>query len=198
MTDLFEREHAIEPLDGDKGRSERGAYFTPDGLALAICGTLQRVIGHQIYEVLEPGCGGGAFLRAARAAWPSANLNGIDLEPACDGPGFVRKADLFAYGCKHDLVLGNPDYAIAERAVRHCLSLIEKGGHLAFLLRAAFLGSEGRIALYEEFPLRFFQPIGQRPSFTANGKTDPMEYGLFVWRAGFKGQGTILQPLRWR
>ena len=38
--DLFGEQPATEPADGEKGRLERGAFFTPDALALAICKTL--------------------------------------------------------------------------------------------------------------------------------------------------------------
>jgi hypothetical protein len=198
MSELFAREVAIEPLDGDKGREERGAFFTPDALALAIAETLRDECMIYPDTILEPGCGGGAFLRAARAAWPAASLHGVDLAPACKGPGLVEKRDLFGVSGAFSLVMGNPDYAIAERAVRHCLGLLPTGGHLAFLLRAAFLGSTGRVPLYRDYPLRFFQPIAQRPSFTADGKTDPMEYGIFVFKQGWKGRGELLPPLCWR
>jgi hypothetical protein len=203
LSDLFKREHAVEPLDGDKGREERGAFYTPDALAKAICGSIDWLVmeSHESpCRILEPGCGGGAFLRAAWEQWAPEpdRMLGVDLEPACSGPGRVEKRDLFTVTDKFDLILGNPDYAIAERAVRHCLGLLDHDGYLTFLLRAAFLGSSGRVGLYRDFPLRYFQPIAQRPSFTADGKTDPMEYGLFVWQRGFHGRGEILQPLVWR
>lgn len=199
MSDLFPRAHAIEPLDGDKGREERGAFYTPDALALAICRTLRVECLIHPPSIFEPGCGGGAFLRAVVETWPECwSLIGIDKEPACKGPGLVQRGDLFEVKDNFALVLGNPDYSIAEEAVRHCLGLLASGGYLAFLLRAAFLGSSGRVALYRDFPLRYFQPIAQRPSFTTDGKTDPMEYGLFVWQQGFRGRGEILQPLVWR
>lgn len=199
MTDLFGPTHATVPLDGEKGRIERGAFYSPDALALAICRTLHRDTQLPApFHILEPGCGGGAFLRAAKEVWPESLPHGVDLEPACSGPGVVEKRDLFTVHLPFDAIIGNPDYAIAEKAVRHCLGILRPGGFLAFLLRAAFLGSTGRVPLYTEFPLRFLQPIAQRPSFTADGKTDPMEYCLMVWVKGFSGRGELLPPLVWR
>ena len=196
MADLFGApEIATQSLDGEKGRTERGAFYTPDKLAEAICAGLGEGEGPAF--VFEPGCGGGAFLRAARGQWPKCFLVGVDLQPACDGPGLVSKRDLFEVDGQPDLILGNPDYAIAERVVRHCLGLLAPGGHLAFLLRLAFLGSEGRAALYREHPLRYLMPIAQRPSFTGGG-SDPMEYGLFIWQQGFDGRGELVPPLVWR
>lgn len=199
MTDLFgHAAPATEPPDGEKGQEERGAFYTPDLLALAICAAV-RDLGAAPEFILEPGCGGGAFLRAAHETWPDASLLGVDLVPACAGPGSVVQQDLFTLKVpEYDLIVGNPDFGIAELVVRHCLGLLVPGGHLAFLLRAAFLGSSGRVPLYRDFPLRYFQPIAQRPSFTSDGKTDPMEYGLYVWQQGFEGRGELLPPLVWR
>lgn len=178
----------------------RGAYYTPDALALAICGSLVGSCGIAAERsILEPGCGGGAFLRAASRTWPGAGLRGIDLVPACEGPGIIEQRDLFGVQLwrEYSLVLGNPDFGRAEEIVRHCLDLRAPGGHLAFLLRLNFLGSKSRADLYREHPLRYFQPVSGRPSFTGGG-TDASEYGLFVWEQGFKGRGEILPPLVWR
>jgi len=199
MSSLFGPTIATQPPDalptGEK--RARGAYYTPDALARAITRTLGEIIAPPMV-ILEPGCGGGAFLRAARAEWPSSGIFGIDLVPACDGPGTVLVGDLFKFQGLPNLVLGNPDFGVAEDVVRHGMKLLTRGCHLAFLLRAAFLGSSGRVPLYREFPLRYLQPIAQRPCFTGDGKTDPMEYALFVWQQGFTGRGEILPPLVWR
>src|SRR3954452_2452684 len=77
---------------------ERAAYFTPDPLALRLCLELHE-LGLRPKKIVEPGCGGGAFLRAAAATWPAAQLLGVDLVPCCKGPGQIRTGDVFA----HDL-----------------------------------------------------------------------------------------------
>jgi hypothetical protein len=77
----------------------------------------------------------------------------------------VQKGDLFAIGGKHDLVIGNPDFGIAERVVRHGIAHLNPGGHVAMLLRLTILGSETRVPFHREHPLRYLQPIAQRPAF---------------------------------
>ena len=199
--DLFgEQRPAVLPLDGEKGQKERGAFFTPDALALAIARTLGSSLGIVGPDrIFEPGCGGGAFLRAARETWPAALLDGVDLLPACSGPGHVEQRDLFTVEDHYDLVLGNPDFAIAEKVVRHCLKLVPEGGHVALLLLASFEESAGRVPLFNEFPLYARQMIAQRASFTADGATDQRPYALFVWRRGFAGsEYRGLRPLVWR
>jgi hypothetical protein len=198
MSDLFSTPAiATQPIDGEKGRRERGAFYTPDALARAITRSLGKNIA-QPRTILEPGCGGGAFLRAAHEEWSSASLLGVDTVPACVGPGRVEHRDLFTVHDKFDLIVGNPDFGVAEQVVRHCMALLEPRGCLALLLRISFLCSLSRVPLYREFPLRFFQPIAGRPSFTGGG-SDTSEYGLFVWKpAGWLYASEILPPLEWK
>lgn len=195
---------ATQPPDalpaGEK--RERGAYYTPDSLALACAQLLADYIPPP-ERIIEPGCGGGSFLRAANATWPKAQLLGVDLVPACTGPGIVRTQDLFDESIPReafDLAIGNPDFDIAERVVRRGLELVRFGGSVAFLLRLGFLASQSRVPLYREHPLSIFAPIAGRPSFTGGG-TDQYDYGFFVWTRGsrgFAGAGKLLQPLEWK
>lgn len=188
-------------------RNEHDAYFTPDELAAGVVASLR---GAGLWldaagKVLEPGCGGGAFLRAARAAWPYAYLRGIDLDPKCDGPGTVEKRDFFGVQLwgDYDLILGNPPFVDGVRFVRHSLDLVKTGGHVAFLLPLSFLGGPmagadlSRRRLWADLPLRAFAQIMPRPSFTGGG-TAAQEYGVMIWRKGFKGRGELLPPLVWR
>lgn len=192
---------AAHPPDAAPGsiNRERGAYYTPDALALAIAASLAAAIGRPRW-IMEPGCGGGAFLRAARATWPDAEMCGVDMVPACDGPGTILRGDLFALrDPAWDLILGNPDFAHAEEIVRHCYGLLRPGGTLAFLLRATFLSSDRRVAFHKAHPLRLLQPVAQRPAFLGEGTTsDPTEYAVFVWQEGWTGRAELLPGLNWR
>ena len=192
---------ATQPPDGNKGRVERGAFYTPDNLALAIVRSLkENCLPEYPIRTIEPGCGGGAFLRAMHTVYPLTELIGVDTVPACSGPGMVKHRDIHTLNPSFegaDLIVGNPDFGQAEAIVRKCLSLLNQKGHLAFLLRMSFLGSISRVPLYREFPLKFFQPIAGRPSFTGGG-SDTSEYGLFVWGHGHKDDGIILPPLEWK
>lgn len=204
MGDLFgAAEIATQPPDAlPAGEARaRGAYYTPDKLAVACAQMLSDFISPPA-RIFEPGCGGGSFLRAAHATWPKAALLGVDLVPACEGPGTVRAQDLFdpALVGPFDLCIGNPDFGIAEQVVRRCLALVQPGGAVAMLLRLGFLASLSRVPLYREHPLSIFAPIAGRPSFTGGG-TDQYDYGFFVWvrgGLGFQGAGKLLRPLEWK
>jgi SAM-dependent methyltransferase len=203
--DLFEP-IAVEPPDGEAGREERDAYYTPDALARAICEKtlkgalhLDASLDSCRARILEPGCGGGAFLRAAAAAWPAASILGVDLVPACSGPGEVRQQDVFTVQGSYDLIVGNPPFMHAEAVVRHCLGLLAPGGTLALLLLASFEESGGRVRLYAEHPLYARQMVAERASFRADGQTDQRAYAVFVWKQGWAGPDYRgLQPLVWK
>lgn len=187
-----------------KPREERrvnDSYYTPQPLAFAVCQALVDHCGVLLARnIFEPGCGGGAFLRAANFMWPNSILRGVDLQPTCNGPGVVEKRDLFGIQTwgEYSLIVGNPGFLQAEPIVRHCLDLLAPNGHLAFLLRLSFLAGQRRLALYEQHPLRYLIPITPRPSFTPDGKTDASEYGVFVWQRGYTGPAEILPHIRWK
>jgi SAM-dependent methyltransferase len=195
---LIPREYAVEPPDGDKGREERGAHYTPRVLAMAMCRSLKAATGIEPKTILEPGCGGGAFLFAADATWPKASLLGVDLLPACIGPGVVVERDLFDVEGPFDLIVGNPDFTHAESIVRHCFAQLAPGGLLALLLLSDFEGSKGRLPFWSGQPLYMRQAIGgARPSFREDGQTDMRPYAMHVWKEGHRGNYIGLPPLDW-
>lgn len=198
--DLFGDQPETQPPDAKPAgeKRARGAYFTNDALALAICRSLYSEFGIYPGSVFEPGCGGGAFLRAAHQTWPAAQLLGVDLVPCCEGPGRVETRDLFETRGSFDLSVGNPDFGIAERVARHCMGQLTPRGWLALLLRLSFHESAERVPLFTDFPLRAFQPVAQRQTFTGDGATDKVGLGVFVWQDGFRGRGELLPPLLWR
>jgi hypothetical protein len=97
-----------------------------------------------------------------------------------------------------DLVITNPPFKLAEEFLRKTFSELNNGGTVAYLLRANFLGSLKRQALWETIgdPHKL-NNIVPRPSFTGGG-TDSCEYAWFVWDFGnrftsLKTIGTLRQ-----
>jgi hypothetical protein len=60
---------------------EFGDWQTPPALAAEVV-TALRAQGFQPAAVIEPTCGLGTFLAAARTAWPKAQLSGFEVNPA--------------------------------------------------------------------------------------------------------------------
>ena len=90
---------------------ERGAYFTPAALAETLCRWAVRPGD----RVLDPACGDGVFLRAARGR--DARVTGYDIDPASARAAGAECADFFDRpGGSFDAVVGNPPYIHFSRA----------------------------------------------------------------------------------
>lgn len=194
------------------------AYYTPDDVAARCVAALPTEATWRV-RALEPSVGGGAFVRALRALDPGPRtLRVIDINP--DAPGLRSSpawavSDFLAWPPTHearqstrrhdgdvgdgldldvrppyDLIVGNPPYSHAEAHIRHALSLVDRGGYVAFLLRLAMLESVRRRPLWAETPLRSVHVLSARPSFTGGG-TDSAAYGWFVWQRGYVGAPTL-------
>ena len=84
---------------------ERGAYFTPAALAETLCRWAVRPGD----RVLDPACGDGVFLRAARGL--GARVSGYDIDPVSARVAGAECADFFDKpGGSFDAVVGNPPY----------------------------------------------------------------------------------------
>lgn len=204
-------------MGGERPRNAADAYYTPDALALAITDALRDRLGLVPDYVVEPSAGGGAFLRAIHSTWPAASIEAVEPTTPQTGPltvgalprGILHSTTWEDFPCvvPPDLIVGNPPYNLpgdgrgdnpttAERHVMLAMERLPEGGHLAFLLRLAFLSGGGRIRrLYSQHPLRALWPVTPRPSFTGGG-TDGSEYGVFVWRKGWQGECDV-RPLEW-
>jgi hypothetical protein len=90
---------------------ERGAWYTPAALAETLCRWAVRPGD----RVLDPACGDGVFLRAARLL--GALAGGYDIDPASARAAGAECADFFDRpGGAFDAVVGNPPYVHFSRA----------------------------------------------------------------------------------
>jgi hypothetical protein len=79
-----------------------------------------------------------------------------------------------------DVVICNPPFSLAREFVETSLPL---GDWVLMFLRLNFLGSARRNAFFRR-RMPDVYVIPDRPSFTADGKTDSIEYAWFVWPPG--------------
>jgi len=172
-------------------------------LARAICDGLHG-LGVKPRRILEPSAGAGAFVTAAKRTW-NMPITAVELQPrfgkelrALTRDVIIRPFEDFNVP-SWDLIVGNPPYSLAQAHAEHALGLLAQGGYLAFLLRQSFFGSYKRaVSIWTNTPLRYFWPIGQRPSFI-EGANDNSEYGVFVWQKGYaKRPEIIFPPMLWR
>jgi SAM-dependent methyltransferase len=108
-------------------RKAQGRFYTPAPIALRLAELALRPLldAGTPLQVIDPACGDGAFLRAARAVMPdpSSSVLGVDRDPAacetCSKEGHdTLEADalLAALPLGFDAVLANPPYLSVKRA----------------------------------------------------------------------------------
>lgn len=102
---------------------EFGDFQTPPILADAVC-SLLKSMGIKPTRIIEPTCGLGAFLAAARVAFPETPLHGFEINPEyaaqaqnAHPKATVRPVDFFSHdwdaelaGDADPLILGNPPW----------------------------------------------------------------------------------------
>jgi hypothetical protein len=148
-------------------------------------------------------------------------LSGTIWEPAC-GPGAIVKVlrdvghrvfatDLVDYGCPDSesrvdflmeqhpafhigAIVTNPPFKLAEKFVRHALTLgMPK---LCMLLRLAFLESESRRPILDSgllariYVFRNLLPMTHRAGWDGRRASSAMAFGWFVWELGHRGPWT--------
>lgn len=199
-------------------RDELDRYYTPPALAESCVGALwDELHPGSVSEVLEPSIGAGAFANAVDWRLPElGQVIGVDLDGAAPASrdyltvrGSFLDYDWARMSCdvsglapeylhpRPHLVIGNPPYRDAEQHVAKALDVSAR--HVAFLLRASFLGSSRRAGnLWQHSPLRKVWFVSPRPSFTGNGKTDGAEYAFFWWDKRHSGAATIDWIRGWR
>jgi predicted RNA methylase len=188
------------------------AYMTPPALALACARVIHGFLGDEVAEVIEPSCGTGAFVRAARACWPRARIFAVDSDKRFARPALKAGSDAFsperwerfapAWKCSapaedRTLVIGNPPYSLAAEHITAALDALRPGDAVAMLLRTNLLGSHARVPFWRKHPATFVAPVIPRPSFTGGG-ADSTEYALFAWFVGSHTTPVLMEPVIWR
>ena len=185
-------------------RRHLDSYYTPDPLALAITRMADELLEDKPARIIEPSVGKGAFVRAARATWPDAQVLGVDCDATATGLALcdqhlVGDWALATPGDPADLVVANPPYSAwqshAEAAFPHA-----PDGLVVFLLRLAALEGQCRAEFWRTHRPSHVWALSKRPSFTGGG-TDAAAYGVVVWEPALFGAGlrddTKLDWLTW-
>jgi methylase of polypeptide subunit release factors len=154
-------------------RHERGQYFTPFPvieLVLGLCA------GDAPGVVMDPACGSGRFLMAARQRWPACRVRGLETDPTAlavareNLPEGVLGPESFLTAAPTgdvDLLVGNPPY-VRDRGHKRDLYVdflegaaawLRPGGRVAFVLSSAWLdvgyGKVVRRVLAEGFAIEW-------------------------------------------
>lgn len=172
------------------GQQENDNYPTPDPLASAIIRTIaawRPSLGLAAPDIfVEPSCGAGAFIKAARESWRDSFIVGADIVPSYESKARAAGATVFYPGDWEQtatgifqqariihpagavVAAGNPPFSFAQRHIEVAMTHLLPGEWLAFLLRLGFMGSAERAHTF--WPStgkqqRFLIPIAGRPSY---------------------------------
>lgn len=145
--------------------------------------------------VVDPACGLGRIVSAARAARiPALGFDVVDRSEFCFGTGsFLLSSEL------RPNFVSNPPFGIADKFAAHALSLAAR--KVALLLPTKWMNSASRGRWLETTPLRRVWLLAPRPSMPpgpvieagekpGNGTVD---FAWFVWEQGYNGT----PELRW-
>jgi len=166
--------------------------------------------------ILEPTAGEGAFVDACRETFPAAKIGAVDIDAAmkekCIDAGanaFLNSDILTVDGAqiaKFDLIIGNLPFADSAKILKHLMEVANEAALGAILLPVSFFGwtvgspkfpTPRDAAFWKVCRIVYFAPIAPRPSFTNDGRTDRMEYGLFLFQKGWRGDPVLGDAIIW-
>lgn len=140
-------------------------------------------------RICDPAAGGGNIIRSAA----SAGLDTIAFDIVDRGFPLYNVGDFLMSGSRHDNIVSNPPFGVAEAFVTKALSCSHR--KVAMLLPANWVQGDKRSRWLAQTPLRRVWFITPRPSMPpghvlaaggkpGNGTTD---YAWFVWLRGYDG-----------
>ncbi len=180
---------------GTTQRVPNDYYATPDWLTEAIIPALLKRLQHvgdkgRPLQIFEPAAGDRRMVRVLERVlapkFKTVKIHAVDLadDPSVDFLKLVPQS-------KYDLIITNPPFLYAKEFIEHALKFRRDAQSVvAMILRINFLGSKSRAKwLRDHRPAVYVTP--RRPSFSANHKTDSIEYAWFLWQEPFDKNSEI-------
>ena len=172
-------------------RAALDAYYTPDQVAGRCCRWLSTRIRRPV-SIVEPSVGGGAWVRAARRIWPTARIDGCDVDPAAEGLALISEPQVgswlshpYGVAATWSLVLGNPPY---DEVDGHIFAALHHGETVALLLRETITGGQQRWRdLWRLYPPSRLGKLPDRVSWgggSSHASPDTVGHVLVVWERG--------------
>lgn len=180
---MDERAKRAQSIVGmSKGRPQHDFYITPPEATLAL---LQK----EKFEgsIWEPACGNGAICEVFKDQ--GYDIYGSDLIDR----GYGDVQDFLKSDKKHNNIVTNPPFVIAQEFIEHSLSLTD--GKVAMLCKLVLLEGQKRKSFFEKSPLARVHVFSKRVSFYRNGitqkNTSMMAFAWFVFEHGYEGPPSI-------
>ena len=94
-----------------------------------------------------------------------------------------------------DLIITNPPFNVVLDFIKKSLQDVNDGGFVVMLLRLNFFGGKSRKYFWEKHMPKYVFVHHKRMSFTADKKTDSIEYAHFVWQKGFNPEFSLIKVI---
>jgi hypothetical protein len=169
-------------------RQDNDFYGTPDWLTRALLNVIEPALKQKEpdvskWNILEPASGEGAIVKTLKDKWPEAHIDDSDIVSYSGKPS-VDFLQMPSAPQKYNLVVTNPPYSLATEFVQKAMYFTDISvggtGMIAMLMRINWLASKRRATFLRKLtPTVMVTPA--RPSFTADGKTDSVDYAWMVW-----------------
>lgn len=164
-------------------RDERDFYPTP----VELVDNALSLIGFTPDLILDPCAGTGNWGLMARARWEHAIIAGVDqffdVPTASYNVWWNQDFRSLVPALLYDLIMMNPPFVIAQEFIEHARLHLAPHGKLIALVKLNLLCSVGRAeTIWREYKPESVHTLGDRPSFSGDGRTAPgEEYMLIVW-----------------
>lgn len=148
-------------------------------------------------KILDPAAGGDlhnpmSYFNALKTCGYGCDT--LDIRPDSRAE---KIEDYLKSDCKgqYDTIITNPPFSLALDYIGKGLDDVREGGHVIYLLRLNFLGSEKRNPFFIKNMPKAMVVHSHRMSFTSDGHTDSIEYAHFIWGKKPTGKPTELYLL---
>lgn len=177
-------------------RMKHDFYVTPSGMVRAIYDLIGvKGILEPDINVLDIGAGTGVWGQVLREVNPNAFIEGVEIQdlpspPAYDNWVIQDIRDYNPSPVTFDFVIMNPPFKLAEECFWKAVDLLnpDVDSRIVMLQRTEFLNSQGRYKrIYSQFPPFVTHISARRPSFYGNGKTNTLDYAVYVWSSALSG-----------
>lgn len=135
---------------------------------------------------VDPCAGTGNIIQAVRMLRPEVQWKSYEVRPECleplvnidSNPTIVDFTSVNLRPRPCQVVIMNPPYRHAQEFIEKSLQFAD---HVVVLLRLNYLGSQVRNTfMRNDCPDVYVLP--NRPTFSADGRTDSIEYAWMVWK----------------
>lgn len=188
---LADEEAEVAATSPKRPRDPLDRYYTPARHALACTRWLaENVLPAAPASIVEPSCGAGDWVRAARAVWPGVFVDRFDADPDAEGLALdlqggsgecVSWLNDLQVDERWHLALGNPPY---DGFVEHIDRCLERADYVAMLLRTTALGAALRIDWWQSTRPTWIVTVLPRPVWHGPGArpdSDSIDSVLVVW-----------------